>query len=112
VELVRDGLADVASIDAVTWAGLARHQPEVTHGLRVIAMSDAYPGLPLITASRTGEPLLVALRAALSAAMRDPALAASRRDLFIEGFEPIAPAAYQTCLDMRDAARALGCEVL
>ena len=63
---VRDGLADVAAIDCVSLAGLQRHLPQVTRGVRVLAQSEAYPSLPLITSTSTSASDLAALRAALS----------------------------------------------
>lgn len=112
IERVRDGLADIASIDCISLAEFERHSPEVTRGIRVVGHSDLYPGLPLITSAQTSDATLAALRAALANVMQDPALAATREALFIEGFEPVELSAYQVCLDMRDHAFALGCPTL
>ncbi|MCA0870023.1 phosphate/phosphite/phosphonate ABC transporter substrate-binding protein [Seohaeicola saemankumensis] len=46
---VATGQADIAGIDALTWALLLRHDP-VTRDLRVIAQTEPTPGLPYITA--------------------------------------------------------------
>ena len=108
VMAVRDGLADVASIDCVSLAGFARYKPELVRGVRVLGQSAPYPGLPLITAAGTDVATLAALRSALGQAVRDPALAQVRADLFITGFEPLGFPAWQTCSDMQNAALALG----
>ncbi len=112
VEAVRDGLADIASIDCVTLAGFEKYSPDVTRGIRVLGYSDPYPGLPLITAAQTGDATVAALRAALQHAMQDPVLGATRAALFIGGFEPVELSAYQVCIDMRDRALALDCPSL
>lgn len=112
VEMVRDGLADIASVDCISLAEFERYSPEVTHGISVLAQSDLYPGLPLITSAQTSDATLAALRAALVHVMHDPALAATREALFIDGFEPVELSAYQVCVDMRDRAFALGCPTL
>ena len=112
IELVRNGLADIASIDCISLAEFERYSPEVTRGIRVMGQSDFYPGLPLITSAQTSDATLTALRAALVDVMQDPALGATREALFIEGFEPVELSAYQVCIDMRDRAFALGCPTL
>lgn len=104
VEMVRDGLADIAAIDCVSFAGFSRCAPEVTQGIRVIGYSEPYPGLPLITAGSTSDATLATLRSTLSAAVRDPALSPLLGDLFIKGFEPLDFRDYQTCSDMRNYA--------
>lgn len=91
IAALRAGTADIAAIDAVTHALIARHQPELLNGLRGIGFTAAAPGLPLITALGTSAADVQALQRALQAACRAPALAELRRALLIEGFEP-APA--------------------
>lgn len=48
VHAVAEGRADIAAIDAVTWALLERDDP-VTKSLRVLQSTEPTPGLPLIT---------------------------------------------------------------
>lgn len=63
---VAAGQADIASIDAVTWALLARDTQE-TQGLRVLTSTEPTPGLPFITGpTRDAARLLRAIRLALS----------------------------------------------
>ena len=108
VAAVRDGLADIASIDCVSLACLGRYSPELTRHIRVLDQSPPYPGLPLITSAAASDATLEALRAVLQRLVLDPALAQVRDDLFINGFEALEYPAYQICLDMRDQALALG----
>lgn len=59
------GRADLAALDAVTWALLCRHEPAVS-GLAVVARSAPTPGLPLITAQgRDGEVIFQAVEQAI-----------------------------------------------
>jgi ABC-type phosphate/phosphonate transport system substrate-binding protein len=105
---VRDAQADVASIDCVSLAGLRRHLPDTTRGLRVLAQSAPYPGLPLVTAAATPPQTVQALRTALDWVCTAPALQGMREDLFIRAFEPVPRADYQVCLAMQAQADAAG----
>ena len=75
-DTVAAGDADLCAIDCVTWALLARHEPERVAGLRVLGRSAAAPGLPLITGRMVP---LAAVRAAVLTVLADPALAAVAR---------------------------------
>lgn len=107
LELVRDGLADVAAVDCVSLAGFQAHAPEVCAGLVVVGQSAPYPGLPLITSRHTSDSDLSALRTTLRAAVQSPALAPTLQALFISGFDPVELPAYQVCLGMHEQAMAL-----
>ncbi len=87
---VREGRADVAACDAVTFRLLARHRPSATAGLRVFAATEPTPGLPYITAQgRDPAPIAAALADAVSA------LAADDRDaLGLRGIVRIPAEAY------------------
>lgn len=80
VEAIAAGRADLASIDAVTWAHLAEQSPVVVgHGMRV-------PSLPLVTSASTPQATVAELRSALARAIDDPAMAATREALRIRRF--------------------------
>ena len=111
-EAVRDGLADIASIDCVSLAGFRRYLPESVRGLRVLGETDDFVGLPLITALRTDDATLALLRRALADTIADPANASTCADLLLVGFEALDYAAYAKHLAMRDGAHALGCQSL
>ena len=49
LQLVASGEADIAAIDAVSWALAVRHDASAS-SLRVLAHTDATPGLPMICA--------------------------------------------------------------
>ena len=104
VDAVREGHADLAAIDCVTWALLQKYAPQATQGLQAIGFSAPYPGLPLITALRTPSDQLQALRAGLQSLMTMPAAAGALAQLRISGFETPDLAVYQRCIDMERSA--------
>lgn len=76
IEAVRDGDADVASIDAVTYAYAERHRPELLAGVEVVGSGPEVPCLPVVVPADTTDHRLAELREALDAAARraDPLL--------------------------------------
>lgn len=65
--MVAEGRADLAALDAVTWALLVR-DTEIASGLRVLLQTRPTPGLPLITAkTRAPAPLFRAVDQAIGA---------------------------------------------
>lgn len=86
---VAEGRADIAGIDALTWALLCEHDP-LAEALRVIDRTAPTPALPYITAgTRDPEPLRTALPRAL--ARLSPA---DRAALHLRGFEVLPERAY------------------
>jgi ABC-type phosphate/phosphonate transport system substrate-binding protein len=108
IAAVREGRADVAAIDCVTYALLAAHRPAALFGTRVIAASAAAPALPYVASAATDQATLERLRAGLRAALADPACAGARRALLIEGAEVLPLSAYDVVLEQERAAAALG----
>ena len=88
IEAVADGAADVAAIDAVTFAAIARYEPAAARGIRILADTRSVPALPFVTAGRTPPATHAALREALTAAAHDPALAQARDALFLAAIVP------------------------
>ena len=108
LRLIREDQADVASIDCVTHAMMARSAPQLVEGLRVLCLSDPAPGLPLITARATTEADLARLRSAFAAACADPRLASARRVLLLDGLDVRPVADYGRCTLMEESAKRLG----
>ncbi|HEV8391063.1 MAG TPA: PhnD/SsuA/transferrin family substrate-binding protein [Dongiaceae bacterium] len=104
IAAVRDGRADVAAIDCVTYATLQLLAPDEVVPLRVIARSASAPGLPYVTRRDISAADLQKLRAGLLAAMADPALAEPRSALLIAGIEIVPLQAYDRMLEMERAA--------
>jgi len=103
LEAVRRGRAACAAIDCVTWHHLA---PEAKAGLRLLAAGPAAPALPFVTAGRTSDATLDALRCALDEAVHRAPDAC--RSLALGGFA-IDPAAYDRIRTMRAHGLRHGC---
>ncbi|MEQ9638928.1 MAG: PhnD/SsuA/transferrin family substrate-binding protein [Alphaproteobacteria bacterium] len=93
---VRDGAADVAAIDCVTWALLRAHDSYTVDGLRVLGWTEPAPGLPWVAPLGTDAERLATLREALAA----PA----PPELLIERFEVLAADAYDVILAQEQQA--------
>lgn len=86
---VAEGRADVAALDAVTWALMKQHDPW-TQSLRVIAETTPTPTLPYITAlGRPSDTIRSALRGAV-----DHLTAAERAAICLRGVCEISADAY------------------
>lgn len=109
---VGDGEADLAAIDAVTWALVARSRPDLTRGLRALAWTSESPGLPLITAGHTDDATLAALQDALDDVAADPGLAEVRQALLLDGFSRLRGPHYHAVLHLEQRAIELGYPVL
>jgi ABC-type phosphate/phosphonate transport system substrate-binding protein len=112
IEAVRSGQADMAAVDAVSWALWQQAHPELAPALRVFGQTEAYPGLPLITSVQASPDLLAALRQALHRIATDLAFAAVRAPLLICGFKATTLPDYQRCLDMQEQAFSRGLHTL
>ena len=108
VDAVREGRADLAAIDCVTWALLQRHDAQATQGLCAIGHSAAYPGLPLITSLNTPPRQVQALRDGLHTLFQVPEAAGALAQLMISGFETPDLAVYQRCVAMEHSAMGSG----
>ena len=107
VAAVREGRADVAAIDCVTYAGLQQVAPQEVAPLQIIARSASAPALPYVTRRDIAASDLEKLRAGLRAAMADPTLAEPRAVMQLAGLEMIPLQAYDRMLEMeREADRA------
>ena len=108
IEAVRSGRADVCAVDCVTWALLARHRPSALDGLRVLAMTEPVPGLPLVTAGDCSDATLDSIRRALVRAFARQDLADAREALLIAGLSISTLDAYEPLLAMERSAVASG----
>jgi ABC-type phosphate/phosphonate transport system substrate-binding protein len=108
VAAVREGRADIAAIDCVTYAGLQQLAPQEVAPLRIIARSASAPALPYVTRRDIAPGDLDKLRAGLRAAMADPALAETRAAMQIAGIEILPLQAYDRLLEMEREADCAG----
>ncbi len=88
---VREGAADMASIDAVTWRILERDVPASVLGLDVLERTPAAPAPPYVVrrdvVRRAGR--RDALAPLITAAMHEPATLPARRALLIRDVMPV-----------------------
>lgn len=112
VKAVVDGRADFAAIDCVTHAILARYRPEALAGTRVLVMTPAMPGLPLIAGKAASPRDVEAMRDGLKAAMTDPGLADAREALGIIGMQFLPLSDYVRMIAALDMIAAAGIEPL
>ena len=86
---IRDGRADVAAIDGVTYALVARDRPELLDGVCVVGSGPRVPCLPLIGPRSWDGTTVAEVRAAITGAVARPDLAGVRAALLIERFVPL-----------------------
>ena len=92
--MVGRGKADVAAIDCVVHALLARHRPAALHGTRPLAETADAPSPPFVTWAGASEDVVARLRAALIETFDGPTLEAAREDLLLAGIEVLPLAVY------------------
>ncbi|MRX10592.1 PhnD/SsuA/transferrin family substrate-binding protein [Pseudoduganella sp. FT25W] len=110
LRLVRDGEADIAAIDCVTYGYLKEEQPESVRGTKILQYSAQTPGLPLVASRTVPEELVGRLRNALLSP--GPVLQSHMRALHIKSFVHCTEADYERILRMEAVAQAVGYPVL
>lgn len=108
VDAVRDGLADVAAIDSVTWALLGQECPSAREGVKVLMWTRDAPSLPYAIRANADEELFNRVQVALLEAGIDPDLSEQRERLLINGFEPCSLDTYHAMIDFEMTARTSG----
>ena len=107
---LREDLADLAAIDSVTFACLARHAAEEVAGLRVVARSAFSPTLPYITSATVSDRQAEALLQAMNQALRE--LPDVVETLGLPEVLPASESDYQVVLDYQREAETLGYGIL
>jgi len=105
---LRDGRADIAAIDCVTWVLLRRYAAHELAGLAIVGETPLCPAPPLITSAQTDARTLATLRRVLAQFVKKKAA----RDSFITGFTVPDRAAYQQIISWEEQAAALGVTAL
>ncbi|WP_419913401.1 phosphate/phosphite/phosphonate ABC transporter substrate-binding protein [Hoeflea sp.] len=103
VRMIAGDKADVAAIDAVAWRLAQRHEPAAS-GLRVLALTEPLPGLPMICARNNGWSVdRMHLAVVEAMATLEPDIADA---LLLNGFAPYSESDYSVIA--RRAERAQG----
>lgn len=108
IDMIKQHHADIAAIDCVSFALLQRANPTAVAGLKIIAQTEAAPGLPLITSLSTSKEQLLLIRQAISATINSPAAISAKDLLLIKGFSVLPWSAYDVIKHMQHKAFALG----
>ncbi|MHC8319159.1 phosphate/phosphite/phosphonate ABC transporter substrate-binding protein [Pseudomonas sp. GB2N2] len=103
---LREDQADLAAIDSVTFAYLARHAEEEVAGLRVVVRSAFSPTLPYITVATASDEQVEALRRVMNETLRE--LPEVAEVLGLQEVLPASESVYQIVLDYQQEAEALG----
>lgn len=96
--------ADVAAIDCVTWALLARERPGALAGVRVVGRTPSAPALPLVTWRGHSADTLLGIRHAVATALADPKTARARSRLLLRNID-LGDAGGSSTLEQRYEAR-------
>jgi ABC-type phosphate/phosphonate transport system substrate-binding protein len=108
IAAIREGGADVAAIDSITWGLHARHAPEKIAGVRILTETPMGPGLPYITRADASDAEVAALREAISGALADPSVKGAIDVLGLTGIEILDDSDYAELERFRDEALRLG----
>lgn len=100
---LRDGRADVASIDALSLAFVRRDDPDLVDGLHEIDRGPWVPSLPVVVRAGTPARWVDGLRHAIVDAFDSRELAGASDDLLIDGFAPLEDRDYEPLLALAPA---------
>jgi ABC-type phosphate/phosphonate transport system substrate-binding protein len=110
LDSVRDGRIDIGPLDAYWHLLMARHAPQLTAGVRVLASTALAPMPAFVAAAGTPAPVLGRLRAAFVAASGEAWFRPLAEQLLLTGFAPVTQASFATLLEWDREAKAAGFE--
>ncbi|NGZ86289.1 phosphate/phosphite/phosphonate ABC transporter substrate-binding protein [Duganella aceris] len=110
LRLVREGDADIAAIDCVTYGYLKEEDPVSLLGIKELGYSATSPGLPLVAGKAVPPQLLARLRSGLTEP--GPQVAGHMRDLRILAFHHRPDADYRRIIQLEAEACAAGYPLL
>lgn len=105
---VREGRLDVGPLDAYWHLLIARHAPQLTRGIRVLASTESAPMPALVAGNGVAPDLAGRLRGAFEAAASRPWFAPLAQQLLLEGFAPVSRESFAPLLEWDVEARAAG----
>jgi ABC-type phosphate/phosphonate transport system substrate-binding protein len=108
LDAVRDGQIDVGPLDAYWHLLLARHAPQLTHGVRVIDSTALAPMPAFVAAAGTPAEVVARLRAAFTAAAAQPWFAPFADALLLAGFAEARAESFAPLMDWDREAKAAG----
>ncbi len=111
LEMLQQGLADVAAVDCVVYGLLRRHRPAALAGTRVVACTKLAPAPPFVTSIATQGWVLDALREALAEAVASERTEL-RDGLGLHGLSRLELVDYSGLAELATTARSLGYDEL
>jgi ABC-type phosphate/phosphonate transport system substrate-binding protein len=105
---VRAGRIDVGPLDAYWHMLIARHAPELTADIRVLASTPLAPMPALVAAAGAPAGMIARLRTALLAAATRPWFAPLGEFLLLDGFAEVSEASFAPLLQWDQEAKAAG----
>jgi len=93
--LLREGKADIAAVDCITYELLGRYRPISIQGTRALGLTYPAPAPPYVTAGKFDRETVARMQDALLEAFEDPSLLDCRHTLLLEKIELSSAAAYQ-----------------
>jgi ABC-type phosphate/phosphonate transport system substrate-binding protein len=108
LDSVREGRIDVGPLDAYWHLLIARHAPQLTAGIRVVASTAPAPMPALVAAAGTPPETVAALRAALLAAPTRKWFAPLGEQLLLDGFAEVRAETFSPLLEWDREAREAG----
>jgi ABC-type phosphate/phosphonate transport system substrate-binding protein len=108
LDSVREGRIDIGPLDAYWHLLIARHNPSLTAGIRILDATETATLPAFVTAASTSSATLAALRQAFAEAAHRPWFAQFSDELLIDGFAPVDAADYARTLEWDRAAKAAG----
>src|SRR5712672_3122239 len=105
---VREGRIDIGPLDAYWHLLVARHAPQLTEGIRVLASTELAPIPAFVTSADAPEELVARLRAAFVGAASQPWFAPLGDLLLLDGFTAVSAVQYAPLLAWDREAKAAG----
>lgn len=111
LEAVRDGRIDIGPLDAYWHMLIARHAPELTADIRVLASTALAPMPAFVAAAGAPAQMVTRLRAAFIGAATRPWFGPLGDSLLLQGFAAASAGAFATLLEWDREAKAAGYEL-
>jgi ABC-type phosphate/phosphonate transport system substrate-binding protein len=108
LDSVRDGRIDIGPLDAYWHLLIARHAPELTRGIRVLATTDVAPIPAFVAGADTAMDKVARLRAAFVSAQRQPWFGELADVLLLDGFAEVDAESYARTLQWDQEAKVAG----
>lgn len=110
LDAVRERRIDVGPLDAYWHMLIARHAPELCHGVRVLSSTALAPMPAFVAAADVSEPMVASLRAAFTNAAGKPWFGEVAEPLMLEGFAAATRAAFDPAVEWDREAKTAGYE--